>query len=1105
MASAADRRDGPEGSLIRGLGAVLIALLVLTTSGAARADRSRAAARLIVKFAATGEHALNACAAKLHREGRSFSASTTDRSDSVDALNERLHVRRIQPLFRGSGVSLEEYRRRPQRRATSASPTRRTSTNAAAPTRDLPDLAHVYIVELGTEAALAEALALYAADPHVEYAQPDHVLELDALPNDPFLVSNGSWGQAFADLWGLARIRAPEAWEVSRGEGVLVAVVDTGLDYLHPDIIDNVWINPGEDLDHDGRVGAADLNGIDDDQNGFVDDLRGFDFGDSIDLDGDGGYDGPGDVSDNDPFDVNGHGTHVAGTIGAVADNGIGIAGVAPGARIMAVKGFPDGATRSRDSALWRGVLYAAENGARVINNSWSCSPACPRNPLAEEVVATVHAMGVVIVTSASNSQSDVAFLSPENMREVITVSSSGEDDQPSRSFSNFGWLVDVAAPGGDPIFGPGVSSPRRNILSLRSSADLASGPFIVGADYLRNAGTSMAAPHVSGVVALMLGAEPDLGYEAIRSRIRRTAVDLGPPGHDAEMGSGRLDAWAALTDGPLPDVELAITAPRPTSRFAAGSDVVPIEGRASGDDLVSWTLEYGVGSRPAAWQSIRPATNDVVTEGVLAEWRVEGLEQGAYVIRLKALATDGSTLEEFTQISLEWNEPEALSQPGPAAAMPDVSGDLVVFQSSRAETSTDPDVESLDLVLVDLARGSEQVIVADAGDQHSVSLAGRTLAWLDEREGGDQEVRGCRLVGRTGDCVPIDAAPGRRVSTPPTVAAGRIFWIDSSTGASDLHGCRVERHGSRCDEYDLALEPRIRGFVAGDGRSLVWIEPQAGQRLARCRVDSRTGRCAAVGMDSSALAVSRPAVSGDLLAWVAIGQRGRTPLQICQLDPDTGECPIVVVEASVDDPAPSLSGDRLVWDGRVGDQNEDVFFCEFDRLRQRCPVQRLTAEMARQSASAIDGDRVVWEDDRDGATRVYGAMLPRIGKLRDRSVRAGGKLVVPIRALNAGERRLAWTVEVVGGPASAAPAPRVIDRGRGRALLSWHPGREDVGQHVLTISATTDAGLVTRRSLRIDVQAATRNVHALKARSRAHAAGVLLPGRARSSDRAGD
>ena len=345
------------------------ALHMSPAHGAGFVDR-----QLIVRFHTTGPFAVTECAETLLRQRRAFRGATADRSESLDRLATRLGVRQARALFRRpDGTGFGNQRMRLQRRLARAQG-RRGGRGA----RPLPDLSHVYLVELGANVDVASATELYRADPHVAWAQPNFTATTTALPNDPFLRSSGSWGQPYPDLWTLSVIRAHAAWNVTLGAGQVVAVVDSGLDYLHPDIADNVWVHPGEDLNGNGRVDPGEVNGIDDDGNGFVDDLRGFDFANSFDADLDGRFDGPTDVSDPDPFDDLGHGTHVAGTIAATADNGIGIAGVAPGAQIMALKGIGGGGTGSIDG-LARAIVYAAENGADVINNSWSCTLRCPR------------------------------------------------------------------------------------------------------------------------------------------------------------------------------------------------------------------------------------------------------------------------------------------------------------------------------------------------------------------------------------------------------------------------------------------------------------------------------------------------------------------------------------------------------------------------------------------------------------------------------------------------------------------------------------------------------------------------------------------------------
>src|SRR5262245_22204611 len=170
--------------------------------------------------------------------------------------------------------------------------------------RAAPALGGLYRMVLADRHTDVEALARrIARDPEVEYAEPNFTFTASILliPSDPYYSSAGSWGQAYDDLWGLKKIQASLAWRYTTGSGVLVAVIDSGVDYNHADIKSNIWVNPGEDLNHNGTIDAKDINGIDDDGNGFVDDFRGWDF-----ING-----------DRDPIDDFGHGTHVAGIIAA--------------------------------------------------------------------------------------------------------------------------------------------------------------------------------------------------------------------------------------------------------------------------------------------------------------------------------------------------------------------------------------------------------------------------------------------------------------------------------------------------------------------------------------------------------------------------------------------------------------------------------------------------------------------------------------------------------------------------------------------------------------------------------------------------------------------
>ncbi len=250
-------------------------------------------------------------------------------------------------------------------------------------------------------------------------------------------------------------------------------------------------------------------------------------------------------LEDADPSDFDGHGTHVAGTAAAIGNNGLGVIGVAPTNTVMALKGITEG--RGRVSNLAEAIVYATTNGANVINNSWGCGY-CPSNPIAEKAVRFAHEQGAVVVFSAGNDADNVQNRSPQNMTnpKPIVVAASMPDDAP-HAFSNFGDRVDVVAPGGGARNAPAPPTFARdaNILSLR--AHYTGDPVLwVGRDYLRLWGTSMAAPHVSSLAALLRAHYPTITNEETRLRIRDTADPINYVGPNY-YGTGRINVWRAL------------------------------------------------------------------------------------------------------------------------------------------------------------------------------------------------------------------------------------------------------------------------------------------------------------------------------------------------------------------------------------------------------------------------------------------------------------------------------------------------------------------------------------------------------------------------------
>ena len=255
---------------------------------------------------------------------------------------------------------------------------RRTGRGNTAPVGD--SLSRLYRLSLSDRTADVEEICQRLRQvPGIEDAHPNYTMRWLTIPlpdvpyiPDDFHVADGdiwregSWAEDRPDLYGHQLIQAIEAYnlfpdpENDPGTGTVVAVIDSGADYLHPDLAENIWVNPGEDLNGNGIVDDSDLDGLDTDSNGFIDDIRGWDFTNYV-------YP---PQPDNSPDDYDGHGTHCAGTIAAAGGNGVGTLGVAPNAKIMPIAaGFAGGLIGVIESV--EAVLYAADNGADVVSNSW--------------------------------------------------------------------------------------------------------------------------------------------------------------------------------------------------------------------------------------------------------------------------------------------------------------------------------------------------------------------------------------------------------------------------------------------------------------------------------------------------------------------------------------------------------------------------------------------------------------------------------------------------------------------------------------------------------------------------------------------------------------
>jgi len=378
-----------------------------------------------------------------------------------------------------------------------------------------------------------QTISAYNDDPRIEYIEPDYIITLDDVqepddiitldevqttspteenlatitpqittPNDP----------SYPLLWGLnntgqtggtpdADIDAPEAWDIQTGNpNTVIGVIDSGVDYNHPDLVNNIWTNPGE----------IDGDGIDNDNNGYIDDVRGWDFA----------------YNDNDPMDVRGHGTHVAGTIAAKGNNSVGVTGVAWNAKIMPLKFLNDSGSGSTSNAILA-LNYATAKGVKLTNNSWGGGP---YSQALYDAINTAGQQGALFIAAAGNKSqnNDITPFYPAsyNLSNIISVASTDHNDALSifnNGGSHYGLTsVDLGAPGS-------------NIYSTTP-----------GGNYASYNGTSMASPHVAGAAALVWSQKPNWTAQEVKNRLLDT-TDAIPALSGRTVSGGRLNLYNAL------------------------------------------------------------------------------------------------------------------------------------------------------------------------------------------------------------------------------------------------------------------------------------------------------------------------------------------------------------------------------------------------------------------------------------------------------------------------------------------------------------------------------------------------------------------------------
>lgn len=451
----------------------------------------------------------------------------------------------------------------------------------------------------------------------VEYVYPDYKIRISNVPND--LKFKNQWdfhntgattpaGKGALD----ADIDAPEAWEVSTGSrAVIVGILDTGIRYDHPDLKENIWNNPGE-TGTDSSGNDKSTNGIDDDGNGFIDDFRGWDFV----------------GNDNDPLDENGHGTHTAGTIGAVGNNGIGVAGINWQVSLVPLQIFDSSGSGDLSGAM-AALDYATKMGFPITNNSWGGSD---YTAAFEELLKANRDSGSLFVAAAgnngSNNDSDPFYPASFQVENVISVAASDNKDRLA-NFSNFGRnSVHLAAPGAD-IFST-----------------------YAWIDYFSESGTSMAAPHVAGAAALIKSVWPTLSSIQIKNKILESVDLIFDPSFDGKLISGgRLNLAAAVGGVPSPlPLRLSLTSSSPKVGPLSGGTTIKLTGTGFSSET-----KVTVGLKPC---TNLPVTGQMELSCVTSSSSISGLHN--------VIATNPDGKKSTLSGAFRYNVPPTLSSISP-------------------------------------------------------------------------------------------------------------------------------------------------------------------------------------------------------------------------------------------------------------------------------------------------------------------------------------------------------------------------------------------------------------------------------------------------------
>lgn len=761
---------------------------------------------------------------------------------------------------------------------------------------------------------LKSVLAKYKKNLDIEAVEPNYIARTLYIPDDTL----------YLQQWAHQNTQAEAGWDVERGDpGVIIAIIDTGVDYNHEDLADNIWRdpegNPGKDfVDIDTAAYEAGGWGL----------LEGEDYT-NPDTDNDGNPD-----PDNDPSDYNGHGTHSAGIAGAIGGNTRGVAGVCHNCKIMPVRaGFSaihpiygeKGLLEYDD--IHSAINYAVDNGAKVLSMSFGGGISLE----IKDALDYAYSQGVILIASAGNSGMTYRNY-PAAYDNVIAVVATAIDDTKAY-YSTYGSWVDISAPGGDYY--------KDNM--ILSTVPTTGGEISDPSGYRFLQGTSMASPYVAGMAGLLLSNNPSFTNEEIRYILIASADDVEGPGFDINSGYGRVNIVKALNIDAVPDIQIILPQDLTNVPISVGS--VEVLGTASGPGFSSYTLSYGFGDAPEIWVSIN-STAIPVTEGTLGYWQVESLETGLYTLQLVVHNEDEVNFYDTSRIFVF--DDEAAFRPISPTFCPQenpyIDNDKVVWIDSREYCYSM--LSYYDIYLYDFDTKTERRITDNLSSEMYPVVSGDIIAWEDYSHWWETTSEGERYYTDI-HFYDLVTETEQRLEYPdfqksPSISGNRIVWVD-------------ERH----------IVPN--DYNSPGGIILYDIIDHTERRIPDPELYPDF-----YGLNSpyydNAIEGGQPVIEGNKIVFTGYKQGAYdTDIYLYDLETDILQN---ITDDNVYQLNPDISGNKIIFEDWINGTEEPVHpaISVYDLTTNT--KRKITTDDAQPRRPSISGERIVWVDYRNRGWR---------------------------------------------------------------------------------------------------------------------------------------